>query len=122
MLQARTKLPSHATAVWRGVKDLNLSKDYEKGQELYWWAFNSTTKDLETLKTPMFCGTSGQRTQFMIEASSGVDIECFSMVDSEEEVLLFPGTKLKVVSAAYQGSGLYQVHLREVKLPVQSIK
>ena len=35
-------------------------------------SFSSTTKSLKVLSNPMFCGTTGERTQFMIEASSGV--------------------------------------------------
>jgi len=44
------------------------------------------------------------------------------MVDSEAEVLLFPGMKLEVVDVATMGHGLYQVHLREVKVPVHLFK
>ena len=41
---------------------------------------------------------------------------------SEAEVLLYPGTKLKVVDAMEMGGGLFQVHLREVPVPVQLMK
>ena len=34
------------------------------------------------------------------------------------QVLLFPGTKLEVVDVANMGHGLFQVHLKEVKVPV----
>ena len=88
VLQARSKLPKHTSAVWRGVK-LDLTSQFPKGKKLWWWAFNSTSKHVSTLLNPMFCGTSGERTQFMIEASSGVDIGRFSMVDSEAEVLTY---------------------------------
>ena len=74
MLQARRKLPTHTQAVWRGVKGVDLTSDFPKGKKLFWWAFTSTSKHVSTLLNPAFCGTSGTRTQFMIEASSGVDI------------------------------------------------
>ena len=122
MLQARVKLPKHTRAVWRGVKGINLTSDFPKGKKLFWWAFTSTSKNVSTLLNPAFCGTSGTRTQFMIEVSSGVDIERFSMVHSEAEVLLFPGTKLEVVDVADMGHGLFQVHLREMTVPVQLFK
>ena len=70
----------------------------------------------------MFCGTSGTRTQFMVEAASGIDITRFSMVDAEAEVLLFPGTKLEVVDVAMIAPGLFQVHLKELNVPVQLVK
>ena len=78
--------------------------------------------NVSTLLNPMFCGTSGTRTQFMIEAVSGIDITRFSMIESEAEVLLFPGTKFEVVDATEMAPGLFQVHLREVKVPMQLIK
>ena len=43
-------------------------------------------------------------------------------VRSEAEVLLFPGTKLEVVGVAAMAPGLYQVHLKEMTVPVQLIK
>ena len=61
----------------------------------------------------------------MCEITSGLDIEPYSSFQeeaSEAEVLLFPGTKLKVVDAMDMGNGLTQVHLREVKIPVSMIK
>ena len=90
------------------------------------WARNNKERErarnVSTLHNPMFCGTSGTHTQFMIEASSGVDIERFSMSGSEAEVLLFPGTKLEVVDVATMAPGLFQVHLREVTVPIQPFK
>ena len=122
MLQARAKLPKYTQAVWRGVKGVDLTGNFPKGKKLFWWAFASTSKNVSALHNPMFCGESGLRTQFMIEASSGVDIGRFSMIASEAEVLLFPGTKLEVVDVANMGNGLHQVHLREVVMPVQLLK
>merc|ERR1711976_1012756 len=99
LLSARAKLPKFAGVVWRGVKDVDLRKHYPKGKVLYWWAFSSTTKELSTLTNPMFLGTEGVRTVFNIHTRAGVDITRYSVFqgeDSEAEVLLFPGTKLKV--------------------------
>ena len=122
LLQARSKLPTHTQSVWRGVKGVDLTNSFPKGKKIFWWAFTSASKNVSTPLDPMFCGTSGTRTQFMIEAVSGIDIAHFSMVDSEAEVLLFPGTKLEVVDVADMGHGLFQVHLKEVKVPVQLMK
>ena len=44
------------------------------------------------------------------------------MVQSEAEVLIFPGTKLELVDIADMGHGLYQVHLKEVAVPVKLFK
>lgn len=124
LLLARDKLPKFTGTVWRGVKS-DLRRAYPKGKELYWWAFSSTTKELSTLTNPMFLGTKGVRTIFNIQVESGVDITPYSVyqgAESEAEVLLFPGTKLKVVDAMDMGHGLLQVHLREVHMPVMLLK
>ena len=125
MLTARSKLPKYNSPVWRGVKGVDLRAQYPKDKEVWWWAFSSTTKQLQTLTNPMFLGTSGVRTVFMIEIVHGVDLQRYSAfqgVASEAEVLLYPGTKLKVVDAMEMGGGLFQVHLREVPLTVAVFK
>ena len=125
MLRARRKLPRYIGSVWRGVRGVDLREKYPKGKEFYWWAFSSTTKQLETLTNPQFLGKKGVRTVFMIEVRAGVDIESFSAFQdeaSEAEVLLYPGTKLQVVGSIDMGQGLFQVHLREVEVPMELVK
>ena len=125
LLTARQKLPKCVGSVWRGVKGVDLRAQYPKGKELYWWAFSSTTKELSTLQNDMFLGTTDVRTVFMLEVLNGVDIDRYSAFQgsaSEAEVLLYPGTKLKVVDTMDMGGGLFQVHLKEVEVPIQLIK
>ncbi len=43
---------------------------YPKGKEVWWWAFSSTTKQLETLNDEMFLGKTGVRTVFNIQVST----------------------------------------------------
>ena len=125
MLTARSKLPKYTGSVWRGVKGVDLRAKYPKDKEVWWWAFSSTTKQLQTLTNPQFLGTSGVRTVFMIEIVHGVDLQRYSAFQgaaSEAEVLLYPGTKLLVVGSMEMGGGLFQVHLREVPLDVAVFK
>ena len=125
MLDARRKLPRFAGVVWRGVKGINLADKYPKGKEFFWWAFSSATKELSSLQNPMFLGTSGVRTVFNIQVKRGVDITRYSIFqgdDSEAEVLLFPGTKFRVVDSMDMGSGLMMVHLEEIELPTELMK
>ena len=107
--------------MWRGVKE-DLRGDFPKGKKIFWWSVTSCTKEMSALRNPMFCGTTGERTQFMIEAQSGADIQRFSMIGVEAEVVLFPGTKLEVVDTLDMGNGLFQVHLREMATPVELFK
>jgi len=125
LLDARYKLPKYVGVVWRGVKGVDMRAQYPKGQEVYWWAFSSTTKELSTLQNPMFLGTHGVRTIFNIQVKRGVDVVRYSIFqgqESEAEVLLYPGTKLKVVDAMNMGGGLYMIHLEEIDVPVELIK
>ena len=125
MLTARSKLPKYNGPVWRGVKGVDLRAQYPKDKEVWWWAFSSTTKQLQTLTNPMFLGTSGVRTVFMIEIVHGVDLQRYSAFQgeaSEAEVLLYPGTMLKVVGSMEMGGGLFQVHLREMPPAVAVFK
>jgi hypothetical protein len=125
LLTAQRKLPKYVGTVWRGVKGIDLRASYPKGKEFYWWAFSSTTKELSTLQNPMFLGTSGVRTVFNIQVSAGVDLARYSMFQgsaSEAEVLLYPGTKLKVVDAMDMGSGLHMIHLEQMHVPVELMK
>jgi hypothetical protein len=125
MLTARSKLPKYTGSVWRGVKGVDLRDKYPNDKEVWWWAFSSTTKQLHTLTNPQFLGTSGVRTVFMIEILHGVDLQRYSAfqgVASEAEVLLYPGTKLKVMGSMEMGHDLFQVHLREVQSAVSVFK
>ena len=108
MLEARDKLPRYAGVVWRGVQGVDLRGDFPKGKEFYWWAFSSTSKELSTLQSPQFMGTSGVRTIFNIQVRGGVDVSRYNLYDGgEAEVLLYPGTKLVVIDNMEMGGGLF---------------
>eukprot|EP00802_Teleaulax_amphioxeia_P024368 Tamp_25057.p1 GENE.Tamp_25057~~Tamp_25057.p1 ORF type:complete len:203 (-),score=34.05 Tamp_25057:351-959(-) len=121
LLEARAKLPVFKGVVWRGVKK-DLRSKFRAGDEIFWWAFSSTTKQVSTLNKSSFLGKQGERTQFLIEVDRGVDLQHYSIFQgeaSESEVLLYPGTKLKVVDVTDLGNSLFQVHLRELPVPVK---
>jgi hypothetical protein len=55
----------------------------------------------------------------------GVDIVRYSIfqgAEAEVEVLIFPGTKLRVVDSMDMGSGLFMVHLEEIEIPTDLMK
>ena len=100
--------------VLRGVK-ADLGKDYPKGREVVWHGFCSTTKSMEVLSNPLFCGDIGKRTIFQIQLTQGQarEITRYSLVQAEDEVLLPPGCKFKVESTLPQGD-LTLIQLREM--------
>ena len=100
--------------VFRGVK-ADLRSDYPKGRKVTWHGFCSTTKSAEVLSNPMFCGQSGKRTIFAIKLTQGQarEITRYSLVASEDEVLLPPGCRFEVESVLPQGD-LTLIQMREL--------
>ena len=99
--------------VFRGVK-LDISAAFTPKKIKMWWAFTSTTKQLSVLSNDMFLGQSGQRTQLFIQLSTGFDIHRYSAIDSEQEILLPPGSALRVESLLDAGSGLVQIQMTQL--------
>ena len=56
--------------VFRGVK-ADLSAHYPKDREVTWFQFSSCTCDISVEQSEQFCGSSGVRTLFTIELTSG---------------------------------------------------
>ena len=110
-LSALYCLPLRPGNVKRGVK-LDLSKQFTEDYEGPWWSFNSTTKKIGVLNSKVFLGTKGKRTMFDITARSLVSIKEFSSLP-EEELILLPGTILKVMSVYDAGSGLTIIQMEE---------
>jgi len=95
LLSGLYRLPLVHVQTWRGVK-LELHETYNLLSERVWnWrSFSSTTRDKSVIeRSPLFCGSSGKRTMFSVNAV-GVDIAPFSANESEQEVVLLPGLPL----------------------------
>jgi len=88
LLSGMTRLPSGPRRVFRSI-------DKNDDQVLTWWALTSTSISLQSVVQDPFL-KDGNGTIFSIETDSGVNIGRFSYVQSEEEILLFPGTTFKV--------------------------
>jgi len=93
--------------VRRGVQWVYPSPDrhdpdshFPVGSMLLWYEFKSTSKEMEVMTRPHFCGvTAGPRTIFVVQARHGYDISRFSYfqgVDSEHEVLFRPLSQFRV--------------------------
>merc|ERR1712003_165671 len=97
LLTALHKLPLRRVKVYRGIKlDLHEAYNILAGSTFSWWSFSSTTLDLSVLQSPLFLGTEGNRTLFCIDAV-GVDIAPFSNMPDEAEILMLPGTRMRIV-------------------------
>ena len=108
-ISALEKLPSLPITMWRGITDNIRGSDFVEGQMCTWSSINSCSSDVKV--AGFYVGPGG--TLFCIHALNGKDITKFSANQDENEVILMPGTCLRVKSASLDINGLYVVHLDE---------
>ncbi|CAF3974333.1 unnamed protein product [Rotaria sp. Silwood1] len=117
LLTALYKLPSVRRTVWRGIKNVDLSGEYQEGQCYTWWNLSSCTDTLTVMQTTQFLGTSGLRTLFAIECENGKEIKDYSYVRNEKEILLPPATHIEVLGKINPAPDLHIIHVRETAPP-----
>ncbi|CAF3620013.1 unnamed protein product [Rotaria sp. Silwood1] len=99
----------------------NLSAVYPKGKKFAWWGVSSCTSAISVLETPLYLGTSGERTMFSIQTASGKCIKAHSYFQQEDEILLAPGRYFEVIDKLSSADGLHIIHIREVSPPYQML-
>jgi TPR repeat protein len=117
LMHAMREAPAFDVAtVYRGVRE-DLRATYKKGRTVTWHGFSSCTTSLGVLQSEQFCGASEERTIFIIALTQGRArwIADVSMVETEDEVLLPPNTRVRVDSTLDAGSGLVLVSLTELE-------
>jgi hypothetical protein len=114
LLIGLTKLPPvSGQNVWRGIRNEQTAK-YIEGDETIWWGFSSCTKSLQVLKSDAFLGTTGKRSIFSIEIFDGRSVKDHSDFHEEDEVLLLPGTCLKVHAKLNPATDLHIIQLKQI--------
>lgn len=114
LLTALTKLPSTSIkSVWRGIRDQD-STNYVENHEIVWWGFSSCTKSLNVLKSSLFLGKTGTRTIFSIETFDARSVKDHSDYPNEDEVLLLPGTCMKVRAKLDPEKNLCIIELKQI--------
>jgi hypothetical protein len=115
LLTALVKLPCvPQTTVWRGVTK-DVSAEFSPGTQVTWWAFSSCTNELTVLESNMYLGTSGNRTLFSVETINGRIVRAHSHFQTEDEILLLPGTHMVVQSQFSPANDLHVIHMKQVK-------
>ena len=111
-ITALKKLPTTKAVIWRGVNyDATLALVQNKVYP--WWDINSCSTSISVVQKYLHEGG----TLFTIEAIDGKDISSFSAVPDEQEVILMPGTRVRVKSQSLDSIGrLFVVHLEEIGL------
>jgi hypothetical protein len=116
-LTALYKLPSvNNPTVCRGIC-ANVSDQYEIDQ--IWWGISSCTETMKVMEK--FIGLDGTRILFSIECINGKAIGSHSHYKTESEILLMPGTYLRVVDKWSPSKDLFMIHLRKTIAPYQTI-
>jgi hypothetical protein len=116
LLTALYKLPSTKSTVWRGIQG-DVSGQYSEDQ--IWWGLSSCTETIHVVQS--FLGPSGKRTLFAIECIHGKSIRAHSFYTKENEILLMPGTYLRIVSKVNPTQELCIIHLRQERPPFVTI-
>ncbi|CAF4839605.1 unnamed protein product, partial [Rotaria sp. Silwood1] len=115
-LTALYKLPSLKKTIWRGIHG-NVMDLYQ--EDFIWWGISSCTETMKVMEK--FVGRSGIRTLFMIECINGKAIKSHSFYKDENEILLMPGTYLRVIDKWSPANDLYIIHLQEETPPCQLV-
>jgi hypothetical protein len=121
LLTAFARLPSLHGFVYRGIKR-DMRKEYSTGKTIIWWGFSSCTANMGVLSNEQFLGSTGTRTFFTIECTSGKDIRNHSYFPNEDEILLPPGREFQVVACLEQSGSLYMVQLKEIEPPFPNLE
>jgi len=106
------KLPSLKKLIWRGIRG-DVSHLYRK--DYIWWGVSSCTETMEVMQK--FVGRSGVRTLFMIDCINGKSIQSHSHYKKENEIILMPGTYLRVIDKWSPADDLYMIRLQEETPP-----
>jgi NAD:arginine ADP-ribosyltransferase len=107
-IAALKKLPSSPGKVWRGVGN-NFGSSFSENDIHTWWSVNSCALDHNIAR--FFADPKG--TLFSIESIYGKNITKYSKNQNEKEIILMPGTRLRVKSAWSVSDGLSTVELEE---------
>jgi len=117
LVMSRLKqLPKVQGTVFRGV-NVDLREVYRPNTCHTWWSFSSCTEIVSGMED--FLSKVGPRTLFEIKTEKGVNISGYSFYPAESEVLLLPGTCLKVVDQLDLGGGLVVIQLQQIPSMVE---
>jgi len=109
---ALAKLPTVKKNIWRGMIG-DIGKNFKKNEELIWGNVTSCSLQMDTIIN--FLTSETKLTLILIEAVHGKYISGYTNYPNEDEVLLAPGTHLRVVSDGLDHpGGLKVVHLVEI--------
>ena len=108
LITALRKLPSCSTTMWRGVGG-EIGSEFSQNTIHTWESITSCSSQINV--AACFAGQRG--ILFCINAIHGKDITKYCEFQGENEIILMPGSCLRVKSASLDTDGLCVVHLDE---------
>jgi len=114
LLTGLIKLPCvPVQTVWRGVSK-DLTKIFPPQTRVTWWTLSSCITSLVLLENNMYLSNKDERTLFSVDIINGRNIRAHSHFDTEDEILILPGTCMEVVSQFSSVPGINIIHLRQI--------
>ena len=116
LMHGLSKCPKPTSAiVYRGTTSA-ISSHYTVGGVVIWSTFSSCTTKLAVLESAMTLGKGCERTYFQITLTTNRarSIRHLRVMPGEDEILLPPNTRLRVMDKADRGNGLWVVQLLEL--------
>jgi hypothetical protein len=108
-ITALKKLPSTRDTVWRGIND-DVSSMFVDNDVQTWWSVNSCSMALNVVE--FYLGEKG--TVLAIDAIDAKDISAFSAMPDEKELVLIPGTCVRVKCPSLNFKDhFFLIHLKE---------
>ena len=108
LLTGLYKLPPCPAKVWRGVGSV-VVESFKENNTHTWWTITSCSKDHDFAKG----FTCEKGILFCIDSVYGKDITSYSALQNEQEIILMPGTKLRVKKVDHGADGISTVNLTE---------
>lgn len=113
LLHALSKLQSKCCTIYRGVMS-DVSASYLSGCEIVSSEFTLCATSVKTLEEEQNFGNTGTRTLFVIESESSKDISQYSFRHTNDEILLMPDRRFKVVSCLNPDNDLHVIQMKEI--------
>lgn len=112
LYNAYQKLPCVKGEVWRAMHS-HIASTLRVNDEIAWWNIISCSSSKKTIESVL----DGRSVLCSIQTVRGRRVSDFAFCREEEEVLLWPGTRLRVKKSRTNHIGEYVVYLEEVDDP-----
>ncbi|CAF2535982.1 unnamed protein product [Rotaria sp. Silwood2] len=114
LFTAVIRLPSIHLSVYR-ISKLALIKQYQKDEIIIWWDFPLCTTSIEHFQTEKSLDKIETKTIFTIECNTIKDIHKHTYCQSDNSLLILPGTQFKVLECLEQDDNLHLITLQEIQ-------